>query len=81
MFSLASESPGRARHPDDARDVLHEVNAVVTRGELQIHWIYPENMYTRDTMHRLASQFRKNLLSLIDFCLNSENFLKFRQTL
>ena len=73
MFSLASESPGRARHPDDARDVLHEVNAVVTRGELQIHWIYPENMYTRDTMHRLASQFRKNLLSLIDFCLNSES--------
>ena len=73
MFSLASESPGRARHPDDARDVLHEVNAVVTRGELQIHWIYPDNMYTRDTMHRLASQFRKNLLSLIDFCLNSES--------
>ena len=73
MFSLASESPGRARHPDDARDVLHEVNAVVTHGELQIHWIYPENMYTKDTMHRLATQFRKKLLSLIDFCLNTES--------
>ena len=69
LFARAPENTGNARHPDDPRDVLFELNAIVIDGELQIHWIYGGNKHEEKTMRKLGKAYQQNILDLITFCL------------
>ncbi|MEM9656920.1 MAG: amino acid adenylation domain-containing protein [Planctomycetota bacterium] len=73
MFSPAREGAGPARHPDDPRDVLFEINAVISSGKLVTHWTYGSELHHAQTIHELASQLRKEVLLLIDACLRAES--------
>ena len=71
LFSPAHESTGAARHPDDPRDVIFEINAVISDGRLSVHWTYGSELYHAQTIHKLVNNFRKSVLALITFCLSS----------
>ncbi|MEM6979601.1 MAG: amino acid adenylation domain-containing protein [Planctomycetota bacterium] len=73
LFQPATESTGIARHEDDPRDVAFEINALVSQGRLKIHWIYGSRVHKKETIERLTSDFRDELLRLIDFCTAEEN--------
>jgi non-ribosomal peptide synthase protein (TIGR01720 family) len=72
-FSPASEATGRARHPDDARDVVFDINALVARGSLQLHWSYSTHLHREDTVRRLAGTTLARLRQLVAHCLSEHS--------
>ena len=71
-FTPAAESTGIARSPHDPRDVLIEINAVVSRAQLQLHWTYSRGLYRPDTMMGLAQAYLEQLIALVEYCLSSD---------
>ncbi|MEM9163927.1 MAG: hypothetical protein AAGC54_12775, partial [Cyanobacteria bacterium P01_F01_bin.4] len=68
----ASESTGVARSPHDPRDVLIEVNAVVSRGQLYLHWTYSRELHRQETITGLAETYLAQLRALIEHCLSAD---------
>ncbi|MBV9059576.1 MAG: amino acid adenylation domain-containing protein, partial [Pseudonocardiales bacterium] len=58
--------------PDHASDSLRphlvDVIGVVTDGELQLSWIYSENLHDEATIGRLAEQMLEALRQIVDHC-------------
>ncbi|MCP4194827.1 MAG: amino acid adenylation domain-containing protein [Planctomycetaceae bacterium] len=80
LFAPSHESTGTARHPDDPRDVVFEINALVAEERLVIHWIYGTELHSPETIHRLASRYRKEMSELIEFCLRSDSDAGYTET-
>ena len=72
LLAPASESTGMSRSPHDNRDVLIEINAVVSRGQLNLHWTYGQEIHRQETIQSLANSYLNQLKKLIDYCLSSE---------
>ncbi len=72
LFGRASESTGTARHPDDERDLVFELNAIVIEEKLVIHWIYGGQLHDPDTIERLTGDFRAEIILLADYCVTNE---------
>ncbi|MBD16615.1 MAG: non-ribosomal peptide synthetase, partial [Planctomycetaceae bacterium] len=72
LFSSASEPTGAARHPEDERDVLFDINAIINEKQLVVYWIYGSQLHSQGTMRTLTEQFREELLALVDYCLRAE---------
>ena len=72
LFSSASEPTGAARHPEDERDVLFDINAIINEKQLVVYWIYGSQLHSQGTMRTLTEQFREELLALVDYCLHAE---------
>ncbi|WP_323455455.1 condensation domain-containing protein [Rhizobium sp. AN6A] len=75
MFAADSLLRRQASHPSDVRpdnprDAILEINAMVVRGELQLQWVYGAQLHSEDTIRTLAGHFRDNLETLIQHCLN-----------
>ncbi|MEL6553016.1 MAG: amino acid adenylation domain-containing protein [Cyanobacteria bacterium J06621_11] len=68
----ATESTGTARSPEDPRDVLIEINAVVSRQRLKVHWTYSQALHKRETLATWASTYLNCVNRLIDYCLLAE---------
>ena len=68
----ATESTGTARSPEDPRDVLIEINAVVSRQRLKVHWSYSQALHKRETLATWASTYLTCVNRLIDYCLLAE---------
>ncbi|MEM7385364.1 MAG: condensation domain-containing protein [Verrucomicrobiota bacterium] len=73
LFGRASEPTGTARHADDPRDVVFELNALVSGGQLSIHWLYGSELHDEATVQSLASGFRQEVSNLMNHCLNPES--------
>ncbi|MCW5624695.1 MAG: hypothetical protein KIT73_08280, partial [Burkholderiales bacterium] len=71
-FGPAPEATGAARHPADRRDVLLDINALVSRGELSFHWTYSRAIHRHDTIAQRAQACVDTLRRLIDHCLSAE---------
>ena len=65
-LALATEASGRARHEDDMRPYLLDVNCVVTGGRLRVTWTYSEHFHERRTVESLAQNFLEALRSLTE---------------
>ncbi|HEX6183416.1 MAG TPA: condensation domain-containing protein, partial [Pyrinomonadaceae bacterium] len=63
-LALAPEAGGRARHEDDARPYLLDVNCVVTGGRMRVTWTYSEHFHERSGVESLAQNFLEALRSL-----------------
>ncbi|MEM1242912.1 MAG: amino acid adenylation domain-containing protein, partial [Cyanobacteria bacterium P01_H01_bin.26] len=72
LLAPASESTGMSRSPHDNRDVLIEINAVVSRGQLHLHWTFGKEIHRQETIQSLANSYLNQLRQLIDYCLSSE---------
>ncbi|MEM1370422.1 MAG: condensation domain-containing protein, partial [Cyanobacteria bacterium P01_H01_bin.15] len=68
-FAPATESTGNARSPKSERDVLLEINALVSQGELKVYWSYSRQCHRPETIQTLADRYLNELNALIDYCL------------
>jgi non-ribosomal peptide synthase protein (TIGR01720 family) len=69
LFSLSDEPVGASQSPSNRRPHVLDVEAHVSGGQLQLLWIYSENLHRRDTIEALAASFVQALGNLIDHCL------------
>ena len=73
LFGRAEESSGIARHGEDPRDVVFELNALVSGGKLKVYWIYASELHQEQTIQKLATDYERSILHLLDHCLNPES--------
>ncbi|MEO1590242.1 MAG: amino acid adenylation domain-containing protein, partial [Cyanobacteria bacterium J06632_22] len=71
-FAPATESSGAARSPHDSRDVLIEINAVISRQQLRLHWTYSSALHREETIANLTETYQTQLIALIDHCLSAD---------
>ena len=69
----ANESTGASRSPDDRRDVLIEINAVVSKHQLTLHWTYSPSLHQEETVIHWAKTYLTELKRLIEYCLSTKN--------
>ncbi|MEM6252547.1 MAG: amino acid adenylation domain-containing protein [Cyanobacteria bacterium P01_D01_bin.156] len=72
LFVPATEPTGASRSPHDDRDMLIEINAVVSQGILKLNWTYGQEIHHRETIENLAHSYLHQLKELINHCLSSE---------
>ncbi|AYM19771.1 hypothetical protein At15955_47860 (plasmid) [Agrobacterium tumefaciens] len=70
LFAPSGITSGPMYGPDNPRDAILEINAMVVRGQLQLQWVYGAQLHSEDTIRTLAGHFRDNLETLIQHCLN-----------
>ncbi|MEN8447095.1 MAG: condensation domain-containing protein, partial [Cyanobacteria bacterium J06555_13] len=68
----ATESAGAARNGEDPRDVLIEINAVVSREKLTVHWTYSREVHKQETISGWAQSYLTQLSTLIEYCLSPD---------
>lgn len=73
LFAPARESTGKARSPEGLRDVLFDINALISEGCLRIHWSYSGAQYHATTINSLLQECINNLESLLNHCLNTQH--------
>ncbi|BAY41880.1 beta-ketoacyl synthase (plasmid) [Nostoc sp. NIES-2111] len=62
----APKSSGLSRSLRAQRSHLIEINALIVQGQLQIDWIYSQNIHRQETIASLAQDFKTALLSLVN---------------
>jgi len=71
-FMPAIESTGPARSPEDPRDVLLEINAIVSRQQLTVHWTYDSKLHRAETISLWAEAHLSHIRDLVKHCLSAE---------
>jgi amino acid adenylation domain-containing protein/non-ribosomal peptide synthase protein (TIGR01720 family) len=71
-FSLADGEIGTIRSPRETRRYLLEILGRTVHDQLQMDFIYSENVHRRGTIERLAGDFMGRLRTLIDHCRSAE---------
>jgi non-ribosomal peptide synthase protein (TIGR01720 family) len=65
LFKLSSKSSGLSRSLRCQRSHLIEINALIFQNQLQVDWIYSQNVHRQETVERLAQDFIAALQALI----------------
>ncbi|WP_353931425.1 amino acid adenylation domain-containing protein [Okeanomitos corallinicola TIOX110] len=73
LISPANESSGELQSLASQRSALLEVNAFIAEEQLQISWIYSNNIHHQITIEQIAQEFLSTLQELISHCLDPEN--------
>ncbi len=63
-FALADEPMGTTHGPSGVRYYPLAISSQVWRDQLQLHFVYSENLHQRSTVEALADDFRRRLLAL-----------------
>jgi amino acid adenylation domain-containing protein/non-ribosomal peptide synthase protein (TIGR01720 family) len=71
-FSLAAESSGRERDPDNEMPYELSVDAAVYGGRFEASFVYGGARYRRETVEALGGRFRDALVGLITHCLSPD---------
>uniref|UniRef100_UPI002635EAC9 condensation domain-containing protein n=1 Tax=Acaryochloris sp. IP29b_bin.137 TaxID=2969217 RepID=UPI002635EAC9 len=71
-FTSAPESTGSSRSPYGCRDVLIEINAVISQGHLKLHWTYSRRLHRQGTISDLARAHVEQLRGLMEYCLSAD---------
>ena len=65
-FELGEESEGGAlRNPAERREYVLEVGASVSRGQLEVHWSYSEDLHERPTVAHWARRYMDKLQEIL----------------
>jgi len=68
LFAAANEPIGPSHHPQGNRHHLFDVRASMKNNHFYIHWLYSENVHKRETIQKLACNFRDKLRCVISYC-------------
>ncbi|UJS03239.1 non-ribosomal peptide synthetase [Cylindrospermopsis raciborskii] len=68
FFTLLNSQGLPTRDPQATRPHIIDVNAIVVEGELRIDWLYSSNLHQASTINRWVSDFKSNLLKVVNFC-------------
>jgi amino acid adenylation domain-containing protein/non-ribosomal peptide synthase protein (TIGR01720 family) len=66
----AKESTGVARSKRGNRDILLEINSIISGGQLRLDWIYSTAIHRRSTIINLTEKYQISLVNLIQICCN-----------
>jgi len=66
----AKESTGIVRSKGGQRDILIEINSIISGGKLRLDWIYSTAVHRRNTIINLTEQYKINLRELIQTCIS-----------
>ncbi|MEO1375225.1 MAG: amino acid adenylation domain-containing protein, partial [Cyanobacteria bacterium J06635_10] len=66
----ATESTGVARSKRGNRDILIEINSIISGGKLRLDWIYSQAVHRQNTIINLTEQYKTALSNLIQLCSN-----------
>ena len=66
----ATESTGVARSERGNRDILIEINSIISTGKLRLDWIYSKAVHHQNTIINLTEQYKTALGNLIQLCSN-----------
>ena len=72
ILQPATELPGQCFSLLGNRSHVLDVIGLLVGGQLQMNWIYSENVHQHSTIERLAQKFLATLQELIIQCLSSE---------
>jgi non-ribosomal peptide synthase protein (TIGR01720 family) len=72
LLGFAKEASGATNSPLARRAHLLEVDGFITSDRLQVNWTYSQNIHKRETVERLAQEFKTALVSLITHCQSPE---------
>ena len=70
LVKPAKESTGTVRSKHGNRDILIEINSIISAGELRLDWIYSTAVHRRNTIINLTEEYMKALRNLIQLCCN-----------
>jgi non-ribosomal peptide synthase protein (TIGR01720 family) len=62
---IAAEKVGLEQHPDDPRSALVYLIAIVTGGELEVHWSYSREQFKKKTIKTLAASYLDELRAML----------------
>jgi non-ribosomal peptide synthase protein (TIGR01720 family) len=68
IVAAGSESTGAGEDPEAERQNLLEINGAVSGGQLRLGLRYSVEQYEAATIERIAAQYQKELLHLIEHC-------------
>nr|QEO73861.1 condensation domain-containing protein [uncultured bacterium] len=68
MFGMAREDRGPDRSGKNQRQHLLEISGGVVDGQLQLTWVYSQQVHKRETVERVAADFIAALRQLIEQC-------------
>jgi non-ribosomal peptide synthase protein (TIGR01720 family) len=68
MFAAAPEDRGEGRSGKNQRKHLLEITGGVVGGQLQLTWIYSQQVHKQETVERVATDFIAALQQLIEQC-------------
>jgi amino acid adenylation domain-containing protein/non-ribosomal peptide synthase protein (TIGR01720 family) len=71
-LTLATESTGNARSRRNQRDVLLEINGLITQGALRLDWQYSRSHHQAASIATLAQHYQESLRSLIQHCCSAD---------
>ena len=66
----AKESVGAVRSKRGKRDILLEINGIISAGQLRLDWVYSQAVHRRSTIINLTKQYMTALRNLIQICCN-----------
>ncbi len=66
----AKESTGAARSKRGNRDILLEINGIISAGQLRIDWIYSTAVHRRSSIINVTEEYMMALRNLIQICSN-----------
>ncbi len=69
-FKIAQEAVGEERSIFNKREFAIDVSGSIRDGQLVIRWDYDADRFRSETISSLASNFKEELISLINFCAN-----------
>ncbi|MCH5454748.1 amino acid adenylation domain-containing protein, partial [Bacillus toyonensis] len=72
VFSISTLSSGQALNPNSERAYSIDITGAVIKGQLVFDFIYNKFEYEEETMNKLVSNFERNLLGIIEHCINQK---------
>ncbi|MBE9212893.1 amino acid adenylation domain-containing protein [Plectonema cf. radiosum LEGE 06105] len=68
LIKPATESTGTVRSKRGKRDILLEINSIISGGQLRLDWIYSQAVHRRSTIINLSELYLSALRNLIQLC-------------
>ncbi|MDP4147247.1 MAG: condensation domain-containing protein, partial [Bacillota bacterium] len=72
LFGISEISCGASISKESEQLYAIDVNGMVINGELQMSFAYNKEQYNSDTIEKLAKDYEKMLLKVIDHCIEKE---------
>jgi non-ribosomal peptide synthase protein (TIGR01720 family) len=69
QFKVLSTNLDGARSAENERSHLLEINALITKKQLAVTWIYCQHYHDSETITRVATDFIEALRGIIHHCL------------
>ncbi|WP_217701400.1 non-ribosomal peptide synthetase [Tenacibaculum aiptasiae] len=76
FFSMASESMGQNIDLKNQNNHKLSISGLVVEGRMQFNWNYNSNIFSEQTVLKLAQSFEDNLKLIINHCLTVDNSIK-----